>query len=52
MIFIEKNKCPLCGKLGKPIKKQNIKECPSCDILFNDYGIISSIEEDNIIENN
>lgn len=56
MIFKGERKCPVCGRLGKKVnKKEKIKECPVCGIVFNDFGIIFSNgeeDEEKIIRNN
>ena len=50
MITLPKKKeiCPLCGNLGKKfnLEKEDLKNCPICGTVFNEFGIILTQEID------
>lgn len=42
MYLIGNKRCPNCGVKGKAWKKGlGVFMCPSCSIIFNDFGIVA-----------
>ena len=45
MYLIGNKRCPQCGVKGKAWKKDlDVQMCPSCNIFFNDFGIVLGTE--------
>jgi len=45
-IVLGKKQCPSCGIDGKKWRQEkDVYECPSCSMIFNEFGIIAQREE-------
>ncbi|NOZ81574.1 MAG: hypothetical protein GXO63_00255 [Candidatus Micrarchaeota archaeon] len=41
-LMVGENRCPSCGIVGETWKKKpEVFKCPSCNAIFNEFGIIA-----------
>lgn len=39
MVFLGRDRCPLCGSYGTKTRERNIFICQRCDSPFNEFGV-------------
>jgi ribosomal protein L37AE/L43A len=47
VVFLGRDRCPLCGSFGTKTKERNIFICKKCDVPFNEFGVspLAKIED-------